>query len=152
MPRIAYVILCSCLIAFAGLVAGPADAGGRRDGYYVDVTVPPPRPHRIWYSTSCCYRKIVRHVGGVRQVRYVKIRPPREEHVWARPARVKKARVKRHRRYRVDGDVRLRVSYDRPRRHVDDDYADRADRCHRRRVRVLGADGGSVWALTARCY
>jgi hypothetical protein len=149
MPRIAFVILCSSLIVFAGLVASPANAGGRHHGYYVDVVYPPNRPSRVWYSSNCCYMKIVRHVRGERQVRYVKVELPRK----------KEARVKRqrHRAYGSDRDWRReRVSrYDLPRRHAEYKVIvvrpDR-DRCRHERVRVLAAGGGWVWAVKARCY
>jgi hypothetical protein len=155
MPRIAYVILCSCLIVFAGLVASSANAGSRDDGYYVDVAHPPHRPKRIWYSSSCCYMKIVRHVGGERQVRYVKVKPPR----------VEKASVQGHRHHAARRDrVRPREQISRKdssRRHAEykvivvhrgrDRDRDR-ERCRGERVRVLAAGGGWVWAVKARCY
>lgn len=144
MLRIAYVILYSCLIVFAGLIASPASAGHRDDGYNRDVSYRPQRAGRAWYSSSCCYRKIVRHV---RQVRYVEVKPPRKKQAGRKP----------HRRYRDDGYYDRpddRVSYyDVPPRYVeDDDYVAGPDRCRHRRVRVLSDDGGWVWALTARCY
>lgn len=140
MPRIAYVILCSCLVVGAGLVAIPAGAHEDNDSYSEVVN----RPHRqpVWYSSVCCYMKIVRHVGDRRQVRYVRVRGPRyrpddrdrpRKPVNHRPRRATKAT-----KYEV-----YVVRRDRDRRRV---------RCHRRRVRVLGANGGTVWALTARCY
>jgi hypothetical protein len=143
MPRIVYVILYSCLIVFAGLLVRPAHAGSHDDGYYRDVTYRPHHVSRVWYSSNCCYRKIVRHV---RQVRYVKVPPPPK----------KKARLRLHRQYREYGDYdrpRYRVShYDLPPRYVDDGgYVVRRDRCHHRRVRVLSGDGGWMWALRARC-
>ena len=143
MPRIAYVILCSCLLVLTALFAGPACAGDYGDGYYRDGYYGGRsyrggyhRPHRtrVWYSSNCCYRKIVRHV---RSVRYVRVRP-------------------RHRYYGYNYDrPRYRTSYYDvpPRRYVGyDGYADRGYGCHRRRVRAISADGERVWAVSARCY
>lgn len=139
MLRIAYVILCSCLVVVAGLGATPAGAH-EDDGYYSDVVN---RPHRrpVWYSSTCCYLKIVRHVGDRRQVRYVRVRGNRYRPNDRAPPR--KPVTYRHRpRPTTKYDVYV----------VRRDRGVRRDRCHRRRVRVLSADGGSVWALTARCY
>ncbi len=149
MPRIAYVILCSCLLAFAGLFAGPANAGDYYGGYSRDSYARPYRAHGVRYSSSCCYRKIVRHV---RVVRYVRVRPVRVHHY--RPYR-DEGYYERP-RYRVSyyDQPRSRVNYyDQPRRYVDEGaYVVRRDRCQRHRVRVLSVDGGTVWAVKARCY
>jgi len=134
MTRIAYVILCSCLLAVVGLVAQPARAGDREDGAYdIHVTYQGhhgKRPHygrRVWFSSACCYLKIVRHAYGRRQVRFMRVRDT--EHPTAGYEREK---VRRH----AEVDVPL------PRRR----------QCYRKRVHVLGADGKAIWALTAKCY
>ena len=128
MPRIAYVILCSCLIAVVGLLAQPAKAGDREDGSYdIHVSYRPHYSNRAWFTSTCCYLKIVRHAHGRRQVRYMRVRDT--EHSAARYER------------------------DRPRRHVEEDaIVHRRKHCIRKRVRVLGANGKAVWALTAHCY
>ena len=170
MLRIAYVILCSCPIVFAGLVAtvtaanagyrddgyrdnGYRDNGNRDDGYYVDVAHPPHRASRVWYSSRCCYMKIVRHVGDRRQVRYVKVDPSRMKKAWLEQKRER---------------VRERNGYDRPRKRVgrygrswrDEEYKvivvrrdgdGDGERCRHRRVRVLKPGGGWTWAVKARC-
>lgn len=80
MRRIAFVSLCSIVLASLGLLIGPAKAGdynygdgyyghryddggyyGHRsndDGYYR-------RRHRghTWYTSNCCYRRVVRHTA-----------------------------------------------------------------------------------------
>lgn len=162
MPRIAYVILCSCLLVITGFIASAANAGGRDDGYrdvgyrdggyYVDVAAPPRRPHRVWYSSTCCYRKIVRHVGHVRQVRYVRVasapppivEPPVKHHYYGpvpRPRpheQIGHTDVGRHAaKYEV---IVVKRDAERDRRP-----------CRHKRVRVLSGDGGSVWALSAAC-
>ena len=144
MPRIAYVILSSCLVAFAALGASSANAGGHDDGYTRDVTLRPHRVVRVWYSSNCCFRKIVRHE---RKVRYVRTPPPRY-----RPA--DESEPPRYRRHDGKHERPYRQTYDVPRHHAvaDNGYGGRVEHCHRKRVRVLGADGGAVWALTARCY
>lgn len=71
--RTALAVLCTCVLFALGAFVGPAQAGGGYrsydDGYY-------PRGHHgdVWYSSKCCYKKIVRHV---RQVRYVRVDPYR---------------------------------------------------------------------------
>ena len=138
MTRIAYVILCSCLLAAVGFIAQPASAGDREDGAYdVHLTYRPHHargPHyarRIWYTSTCCYLKIVRHAYGRRQVRFMRVRDT--DHPTAGYEREK---LRRHADRHAEEDVPLPH-----RRH-----------CNRHRVRVFGADGKAVWALTARCY
>jgi hypothetical protein len=58
MRAFVYAALCWCALAF-GLSAGPAQAGGY-GGY---------REGQVWYSSSCCYRKLVRHQRDVFYVR-----------------------------------------------------------------------------------
>jgi hypothetical protein len=145
------------LIAFAGIVAGPVNAGSRGYGYrgaeyYVDVDYPPRRPSRAWYSSSCCYMKIVRHVGHKRQVRYVKVKPwrmkqvlleqKRERERAARRKRLRKRAIRRDRagRYAKYEVIVVRRNGDGVRK-----------RCRHRRVRVLKPGGGWTWAVRARC-
>lgn len=81
--RAASAVLCTCVLLIFGAYVESAHAGGYRDygdgyapryrgggeGYY-------PRYNRgnVWYSSKCCYKKIVRHV---REVRYVRTEPYR---------------------------------------------------------------------------
>jgi hypothetical protein len=73
MCRLASAFLSSCLLLAIGSLANPAKAG---DYYYGEGYYPHSyygdyyRPHRhsnarVWYSSSCCYRKVVRHVRTV---------------------------------------------------------------------------------------
>ncbi|MGA7974201.1 MAG: hypothetical protein WCA36_15485 [Pseudolabrys sp.] len=128
MTRIAYVILCSCLIVVVGLLAQSAKAGDREDGAYdAHVSYRPHHSNRAWFTSTCCYLKIVRHAHGRREVRYMRVRDT--EHSASRFDR------------------------DKPRRHVEEDApVYHRKHCTRKRVRVLGVGGRSVWALTARCY
>lgn len=67
MRAIACAALCSCLFAL-GLPATPVQAGGYGYGYgshgwhggYGGY-----RARHVWYSSSCCYRKVVRHQRDV---------------------------------------------------------------------------------------
>jgi hypothetical protein len=52
--------LCSCAFVVA-LSAAPAQAGGYGYGGY--------GPSHVWYSSSCCYRRVVRHRRDVFYVR-----------------------------------------------------------------------------------
>ena len=60
MRAVAFAGSCACLLAF-GLPAAPAQAGG----YGVDVQ----GPGYVWYRSSCCYRRVVRHERRVFYVR-----------------------------------------------------------------------------------
>lgn len=65
--RFALAVLCTCVLVALGAFVVPAQAGGYRyydNGYY------PRYGGNVWYSSSCCYEKIVRH-----EVRYVRIDP-----------------------------------------------------------------------------
>lgn len=70
MPRLAYVILCSALIALGAALA-PAQAGNKTDD---KVSV---RADGDWHHGECCYRKIVTYI---RVVRYVRVPPPGPHH------------------------------------------------------------------------
>jgi len=60
MRIIAFAGFCACLFAFA-LPAAPAQAGGYGIGVH--------GPGHVWYSSSCCYRRVVRHEREVFYVR-----------------------------------------------------------------------------------
>ena len=82
MRRITWVVLCSCMLAAIALASSPARAGDyyygdgyygggyRSSGYYNDGYSYRPRWHHrsVWYSSNCCYRKVVRHERSVRYV------------------------------------------------------------------------------------
>lgn len=55
MRAIATAALCLCSLSL-GLAGGPAQAGGYGEG-------------QVWYSSSCCYQKLVRHQRDVFYVR-----------------------------------------------------------------------------------
>lgn len=137
MRRIVFAVLSACVLVSLGVLASPAKAGDYdEDGY---------RRHRhssnVSYSSSCCYRKVVRHE---RSVRYVRVDEERS--------------YERHGYY----DRPYRSSYyDTPRRYADDSYTPRryyagyasyADSCDRRKVRVADGRGGWVWGVRADCY
>lgn len=75
MRRVAFAVLCSFLFASVVIFASPATAGGYYgggyygDGYYGGGYYGGGYhgggyyghyPH-VWYSSRCCYRKIIRH-------------------------------------------------------------------------------------------
>lgn len=157
--RTALAVLCTCVLLALGAFAGPAQAGGYRysdDGYY-------PRRHHgdVWYSSKCCYKKIIRHV---RQVRYVRVdpyrrhgyrsayRPWREGYYgrpsgyYGRPASYTEVYVNGPRRRYVGGAM-----YD-----AYDAYnaadVDVAPTCIRRRAPMPDGRGGWVWGFKQVCY
>ena len=166
--RTAFAVLCTCVLLALGAFAGPAQAGGYRyydDGYY------PRRPQGdVWYSSKCCYKKIVRHV---RQVRYVRVSPWRRYGYYGDDYRP-------YRPYRpsrpygdyggpasytdiyIDVPPRPRyVDYPPPRSRYDrwDGYdaynsadVNVAPTCYQRRTPVLDGKGGWVWGFKRVCY
>lgn len=142
MRRIAFAVLCSCVLVSISFVA-PAKAGDyREDSYYRNR-----HSGNVWYSSDCCYKKIVRHE---RSVRYV---PVDEER-----------RYERHGYY--DRPYRSSSYYDTTRSYSEGSYAPRrydssygysnnyssyADSCHTRQVRVEDGRGGWVWGVKRVC-
>jgi len=75
MTRLASMII-PLLIAAAALVAGAAHAGE----YYERVGVNRYKPaDDAWYSSTCCYKKIVKHITISKTV-WVKVPPPAKPH------------------------------------------------------------------------
>lgn len=154
MRRIALAVLGFCVLGLTSLfVQGTASAGEYYRGYagYSGGNV--------WYSSSCCYRKVVKHV---RKVRYVRVDDGYRDGYYA----------PRHRSsYYDDGSYRSAVysepyrrpyDYGRPYRYYGGTngyrvsyggyYGGYADRCTVRRVRVSDGYGGWVWARSRVCY
>lgn len=84
MRRVLLCVLSSCVLASLTLLGGPAKAG-ESGGYYAPGTT------RVWYSSSCCYRRIVRNSRSVRYVRVARgyrsppasdYRPYRDDRAW----------------------------------------------------------------------
>jgi hypothetical protein len=93
MRRTVFAYLCSCVLVSLALLAIPATqakagdyyyggSGYYGDGYYrgssyddgyyrrrhYDDGYYRPRHRSVWYSSNCCYRKVVRHERSVRYV------------------------------------------------------------------------------------
>ena len=167
MHRIALAVLGFCVLVLASsLTSNPAAAGE----YY--------RGHagysrgNVWYSSSCCYRKVVKHV---RKVRYVRVddgyrqgyyAPPRNQSyygggpyrstVYSEPYR---GAYYTGRPYRYDGGgydggaSGYRVGYGGSYGGYAGGYGSSyADRCTVRRVRVYDGYGGWVWTRSRVCY
>jgi hypothetical protein len=65
MRRVAAAVVFVCVLVSSGLTASAVRAGDYyEDGYYG-------RRHadNVWYTSNCCYRKVVRHERSVRYVR-----------------------------------------------------------------------------------
>jgi len=139
MRQFAFAVLCSCLLLSLGLFSAPAQAGDYYGGGYYG--------HRgnVWYSSSCCYRKVVRHERSVRYVRTY------DEGSYYRSGY---DRPYRHGYY--DRPYRSRYYYGESRRYYGGGYytgdAGYGDGCYRRSVRVADGRGGWVWGTRSSCY
>lgn len=143
MRRFAIAALLACATVFLGFFSVSAQAGEYYDGGYRAR-----HSSNVWYSSSCCYTKVVRHE---RRVRYVRT----DDGYYDRPYR---------RSYYSDGYA--------PRRYVSDNYAvapryvdngyynngyynngysSYAQTCAWRRERIYDGRGGWVWG-ERRCY
>jgi hypothetical protein len=173
MRRTVFAYLGSCVLVCLGLIAIPAapakagdyytsGSGYYGDGYYGDRSYRP-RHRNVWYSSSCCYRKIVRHE---RTVRYV----PTDSGY--RSSYYDDGYYRRHYRSSYYNDGYYHHSYrsgyyDRPyyrHRYYSDYYArpyrsyryynagySSYDSCYRGRVQVRDGRGGWVWGRRV-CY
>jgi len=165
--RTALAVLCTCVLFALGAFVGPAQAGGYRysdDGYY------PRRQHGdVWYSSKCCYKKVIRHV---RTVRYVRIDPyrrhgyygpyrPWREGYYGRPSSYY-GRPASYTEVYIDGPPPppRYADYPPPRWRYDrwngyDAYnsadVNVAPTCYRRRAPVLDGRGGWVWGFKQVC-
>jgi hypothetical protein len=122
MRRIIFALLCSFMLACLSSLVGPANAGEYGARY-------------VWYSSSCCYQKVVRHE---REVRYVPLGyapfsyddgPP----VYVRPSG--RYRLVRFSEFNYSG-----VGV----------YGDEG--CYWRRAPLPDWRGGWVWGVTTTCY
>lgn len=140
MHRYSIAALCACLLVSFGILSTPAKAGEYYNGGYYR------HPGNVWYSSNCCYRKVVRHE---RSVRYVAVEHERSYYPSSHYGYSSSyyARPYRHSYYA-----------DQPRRYVDDgyygsrSYDSYASNCYRRKVQVLDGRGGWVWGSRSSCY
>jgi hypothetical protein len=128
MRPIAFAFVCSCLLVSLTVVATPAQAGDYYDGYRH-------RHGKVWYSSKCCYKKIVRHERSVRYVRTYG-----DDDYYDRP------RSTYRKRYSHYDDYRPRHRY-----HDDYGYSSYARSCHWRQVPVADGRGGWVWGEKRVC-
>jgi hypothetical protein len=78
---LAVAFIFACVLIPFGLAAGPANAGEYYDdGYYRHSYA-----DNVWYSSHCCYRKIVRHEQSVRYVRVENEAPYYQHGYYERP-------------------------------------------------------------------
>lgn len=157
--RFAFAVLCSCVLVALSVPATAGDYYG--NGYR----------HRhggsVWYSSSCCYKKIVRHERSVRYVRVDEGRPYYRNGYHDRPYR---------NGYYHDRPYRSSYYYGSPRRYVSDGYYDNgnggyyngngryyssgydagydsyAQSCTWRKARIADGRGGWVWGGKRVCY
>lgn len=152
MRRLAFTFLCSCVLVSLGFLAAPAQAGDYYgNGYYSGGY-----RSNVYYSSSCCYKKVVRHVTSTRYVRVDEGRPYYRSSYYDRPYRYGSYERPRYydRPYRPARYVDS-VNYDdytySPRPFYDGAYASAED-CSRRRIRVRDGYGGWVWGVKRNCY
>lgn len=165
--RTAFAILCSCVLLALGVFVSPARAGGGYDSYYDgprDGYYPRRHQGRVWYSSDCCYKKIVRHE---RSARYVRIEPYRRHSYYEPPYRP-------YRPYRPYSEgyapppprygeyyvVPPQPGVPLPPPRYEGGYGsynsayssyNYAPECYRRRVPVLDGRGGWVWGFKQVC-
>ncbi|MBS0247290.1 MAG: hypothetical protein JSR61_11770 [Proteobacteria bacterium] len=142
------------LVAGTAFLAAPKNvtAGEYYEGGYVTRGV-------VSYSSSCCYRKVVRYV---RTVRYVRVRdrvyggtyaPPYRNSYYGTP----------YRTVYYGEPYRGPHYYEQPYRYVGAEYDGYStarvgyrvrygENCTVRRVRVADGYGGWVWATSRLCY
>jgi hypothetical protein len=162
---VAFVFVC--VLTPFGIAAGPANAGEYYDdGYYR-------KADNDWYTSHCCYRKIVRHERSVHYQRvddeapYYRhsyyVRPYYERSYYNRPYR---SYYERPYRSYYDRSYRSGDYDQRPRQYVDYSYSSSNDTGYRysdtsvysRRAencgRILLADGTGdwVWSRRAGCF
>ena len=129
-----YVLLCvlsGCVLASFAFFGGPAQAGGY-SGYHQT---------RVWYTSGCCYRKVVRRVTTVRttsRVRYVRI--DRHDVPY------------RYGYYTRPYDAVRFVAYDDYWRGLSYRYANFVPAPDCRLVRIANLDGTWDWARRAGCF
>lgn len=168
--RTAFAILCSCVfLSLAALVPAQAgdhygdgyDRGGYHGGggYHRSGYDRPRYRSNVWYSSSCCYKKVVRHV---RQVHYQRIY---RESYYDRPYRHRHGYYDRPHRYGYSDRPYRESYYQRPYRPAyydaprsyDRGYdaynsASYTERCYRKRVPLGDGRGGWVWGHKTTCY
>lgn len=153
MRRFVLAFVFACVLASLGFLAAPAKAGEYYgNGYY---------GHRsnVHYTSSCCYRKVVRHVTTTR---YVRVDPGYRTGYYDRPYRDGSYYDRPYRSGYYDRPYRPAyvdaVQYDDGygyglgvRRNYGGAYA-HAEDCTRRRVRIPDGRGGWVWGVKRVCY
>jgi hypothetical protein len=150
MRRIAFAFLCSCLLIPLGLVATPARAGDYYsgggyygDGYYrtrhYDDYYRPRRHYGgTWYTSKCCYRRVVRHSAYYERT----YRSSYYDDGYYRRSYRSGYYERPYYRHRYYSDY-----YERPYRsyrYYDTGYST-YDNCYGGRVRVADGRGGWVW-------
>lgn len=167
MRRMALSVLGLCVFGFFSLLMPNSASAGEYYGGHAGYS-----GGNVWYSSSCCYRKVVKHV---RKVRYVRVDDGYRHGYYAPP---------RYQSYYDGGPYRSTVYSEpyrgpyytgRPYRYFGGEYAGGvsgyrvgygvsyggyvggyapayADRCTVRRARVYDGYGGWVWTRSRVCY
>jgi len=174
--RAASAILCTCVLFVLGVFVAPAEAGGYRygDGYYPRYGGHYPRyGGDVWYSSKCCYKKIIRHDARFVRIdpwrrygEYAPYRPWREGYYappyrpnYYRPASYTDVYVGPARRYNGYPPGYFNGGYNGHNGYNGYDGYDAynsvnvvgAPTCIQRRVPVLDGRGGWVWGFKQVC-
>lgn len=164
--RMSFAVFCSCiLLAFVALSApaqaGEYSGGGYRHGGYYDGGYRGHGDHygvrrgrSVWYSSNCCYQRVVRHTA------------------YYEPVRRHYSHQYRPYRYSYDVQPYRRSYYDRPYYRSNYEYGyggyrgyrsvgytsghyvggyDAYNSCAVARVRIPDGRGGWVWGTAAGC-
>jgi hypothetical protein len=150
MRRFSFILLSACLLGSLAIASLPAKAGDYyEDGYGYRHR----HSSNVWYSSNCCYRKVVRHERRVRYVRVDEERPYYRDRYHERPYR-----RSYHSGYYSDVPRSYTSTSYVSRGYVDrgyypyDGYRNYTESCYRRRVPILDGRGGWVWGYRSSCY
>ena len=135
MRRVVSCVLSFCVLASLAFLGGPANAGD-------DYAYRPQRQTRVWYTSDCCYRKIVRDVTTVRYVRVKRI------HRRYRTAYHRPYRYRRPWHYHQPHYGSAYGAWNGPRWR----YANYLPPPDCRLVRLTDGAGGWIWARRAGCF
>jgi hypothetical protein len=145
MRRVVSAMLSACVLVSLSILTGPVKAGD----YYDDGSYRQRNSNNTWYSSDCCYQKIVRHERSVHYQRLDDERSYDRQSYYDRPY---------SRSYTYDKPRQYEDYSYAPRRHVSYNYSGYSsyagyssydDIC--RRHRLADGLGGWVWAVRAGC-
>lgn len=179
--RTAFAVLSSCVLLALATLSAPAQAGdyygdgyyrggyyrtggGYYDGGHRGYYAPRYSGRSVWYTSNCCYRKVVRHSAHYERIyregyydrpyRSGYYDRPYRDGYYGRPYRSSYYEQPYRQTY-YDRPYRP-AYYDTPRYYEGgyDSYnsASYTDSCYRKRVPLADGRGGWVWGAKIACY